>query len=182
MRDVLLDKVMYVVFLPPQPPAPLHKAVLRGCSSDLWPQHETARPFMSLRTASIYQTSAGSFDLRRHVTWSYLSEVDFGFIVANMACVNLHVGVCKVKFVFFFFIGQHACHFPLAPDLCSSQELLHWSKIKWKNLIYSASTSFIFKAKGSFNSVSQSVSSKIWPIRIFLLKADISADLQPWPC
>ena len=100
MREVLLDKVMYVEFLPLQPPAPLHKAVLRGCSADLWPQQETAPPFMSLRTASIYQASAGSFDLQQHVTWSYLSEVDFGSIVANTACVNLHVWV---SFFFFFF-------------------------------------------------------------------------------
>lgn len=105
MREVLLDKVMYVEFLPLQPPAPLHKAVLRGCSADLWPQQETALPFMSLRTASIYQASAGSFDLQQHVTWSYLSEVDFGFIVANTACVNLHVWVS------FFFTGQRYLSF-----------------------------------------------------------------------
>ena len=162
MREVLLDKVMYVEFLPLQPPAPLHKAVLRVCSADLWPQQETAPPFMSLRTASIYQASAGSFDLQQHVTWSYLSEVDFGFIVANMACVNLHVWVS-----FFFLLVSVACHFPLAPVLHSSCESLHWSKSELRGLIYSASCSFIFKPKGSFNSVSQCVSSKIWPIRNF---------------
>lgn len=101
MRDILLDKVMYVVFLPPQPAAPLHKAVLRGCSADLMATARDCSAFMSLRTASIYQASAGSFDLWQHVIWSCLSEVDFGFIVANMACVNLG---------FYFF-----CRFSLAP-------------------------------------------------------------------
>ncbi|KAI9529576.1 hypothetical protein NQZ68_007813 [Dissostichus eleginoides] len=41
MRDVLLDKVMYV-FLPLQPPAPLHRAVQRGCRADLWSRQETS--------------------------------------------------------------------------------------------------------------------------------------------
>lgn len=54
MMDVLLDKVMHLVFLPLQPPASLHKATLRGCSADIQPQQETALSFMSLRTASIY--------------------------------------------------------------------------------------------------------------------------------
>lgn len=93
MRNLWLDKMMYAVFLSLQPPAPLHKAVLRSRAADLW--HSAGNCFfMPLRTASIYQASAGSFDLQQDVTWSYLNEVDFGFIAANMACANLHVWVC----------------------------------------------------------------------------------------
>lgn len=91
MRDVLLDNVMNVVFLPLQPPAPLHRAVLRGCRADLCTQQETAQPFMSLRTASIYQAYVGSLDLRH---MKLLSEVDSGFIVAYVARVSLHVSLC----------------------------------------------------------------------------------------
>lgn len=107
MRDVLPDKVIYVLFLPPQPPTSLHKAGLYswlmaagggGCSA-----------FMSLRAPTIYQTSAGFFDLWQHVTWSYMSWIDFGCIVANMACMNLNVGFCQKSFIFLlllFFSGQ----------------------------------------------------------------------------
>lgn len=93
IRDILLDRVMYVVFLPLQSPAPVHRDVLWGCSADLWPQRETALPFMSPEDA-INQVSAASFDLWQHVSWGYASEVDFGVILADMAHVNFNVGVC----------------------------------------------------------------------------------------
>lgn len=138
----------------------LFSRLLLSTKQYLRPQQETVQPFMSLRTASIYQASAGSIDLWQDAIWSYLSEVDFGFIVANIAYTNLGVwrGVLCLSFSF----GLSSLQFIVLGVLSLDQ-----------NLIYSASSSFIFKTNGLFNIVRQSLSSKIWPMRKVLLKADI---------
>lgn len=135
MMDVLLDKVMY---LPLQTPASSHKAVLSGSSVDLRPQQETAPRFMSLRTASIYQASAGSSsDLQQDAIWSYMSEIDSVFIVANIFAN--------------FRVWRGVLCFSFSSGLSSLQFIGLISLVRI--LIYRASSSFIFTPKGSFTIV-----------------------------
>lgn len=154
MLDVLLDRLMYVVFLPLRPPALSPQCNTYGhsrrLSSLLCPlgQHQYIRLLQALL---IYDKVPFEDTV---LEWGRLG----GFTVVNIAYMNVSVwrGASCLSFSLRF-IGVLSLV---------------------QNETYSASSSFIFKTKGSFNIIRQSLSSE----KCFAESWYISSDLLRWPC